>query len=121
MGTEDLLQAVDGRGPRYAVSGTIRPGEHFVDYAPTRDIAERAYQRRVDERYAQVRLHPPDGEVDLEALGRARREALSVLAERTAVLRAGVLRALEAPGASETTVARQAGVSRGTVREWAGK
>ena len=58
--------------------------------------------------------------VSLESLGRDRATAVEMLAERTALLRVGVLQALEA-GESESGVARQAGVDRMTVRKWAGK
>lgn len=58
--------------------------------------------------------------VDLAALGRDRAEAAEFLAERTALLRVGVLQALDA-GDSEVAVARAAGVDRMTVRKWAGK
>ena len=57
---------------------------------------------------------------DLAVLARDRDDAVAALDERTAILRAAVVRALEG-GASEAAVARVAGLNRLTVRRWAGK
>ncbi len=65
-------------------------------------------------------MHAPAGSVDLAELGRVRSEARRALDEKTTILRAAVLRALE-DGRAEAEVAREAGVDRMTVREWAGK
>ncbi|MGK5737231.1 hypothetical protein [Micromonospora sp. URMC 103] len=114
-------QQISERGPRWAVSGSVRQGEIRAEYA---DTAERAEQIRKDFEenwgYYQVRVHPPVGSVDLAKLGRERAEAKRVFDEKTAILRAGVLRALE-EGRAEAEVARTAGVDRMTVRKWAGK
>lgn len=118
--TAHMSELVAARGPRWAVSATIRPGEHRIDYCLTRDSADATAERLRAEKHYQVKVHPPAGEVDLAKLGRDRADASVVLAERTSILRAAVLRALEA-GDSEVSVARTAGVDRMTVREWAGK
>jgi hypothetical protein len=120
INTAHMLELVAARGPRWAVSATIRPNEHRVDYCLTRDAADARAEQLRGEKHYQIQVHPPEGEVDLARLGQDRADASVVLAERTAVLRAGVLRALEA-GDSEVSVARTAGVDRMTVREWAGK
>jgi hypothetical protein len=58
--------------------------------------------------------------MDLAKLGQERRDAQRALDEKTAILKAAVLRALE-KGRAEAEVARTAGVDRMTVRKWAGK
>ncbi|MCW2765686.1 MAG: hypothetical protein JWO11_1645 [Nocardioides sp.] len=114
------LEQVEQRGPRYAVMGTIRRDEMALAYADTAEAAERTRERYEEDGYRQVRVHPPQGSIDLSALGRDRADAKRVLDEKTAILRAGVLRALE-ENRAEAEVARQAGVDRMTVRSWAGK
>lgn len=123
MGNELAHQRVKERGPRWAVWGQIRQGEARVDYADTADQAEmiREWFENPDGcGYYQVRVHAPDGSVNLATLGRERADAKRKFDEATAVLRAGVLRALE-EGRAEAEVARTAGVDRMTVRKWAGK
>jgi hypothetical protein len=108
------------RGPRWAVVGTIRQGENVGEYADTAERAEAIQARYQETGYYQVQVYPPEGSVDLGELGRARADAKRAADEATAILRAGVLRALE-EGREETEVARTAGVDRQTVRAWAGK
>lgn len=110
----------DERGPRYVVSAQVRGGEWCAGYADTADVAEATRVRLDEEGYRTVKVMAPEGAVDLEALGRTRRLAKEALDEAAAVLRAGVLRALE-EGRAEAEVARAAGVDRMTVRTWAGK
>lgn len=111
---------VEERGPRWCVTGGIRSGESRALYADTAEAADRIRASFEEERYRQVQVYPPVGSVDLGALGRARRDAKEAFDKATAVLRAGVLRALE-EGRSEVEVATTALVDRQTVRAWAGK
>lgn len=116
-------EAIDQRGPRWAVWGRIRKGESRTQYADTAEQAEairRQFEDPADWGYRDVRVYPPEGSVDLAALGRSRTEARRVFDDATSLLRAGVLRALE-DGRAEAEVARSAGVDRMTVRKWAGK
>jgi DNA invertase Pin-like site-specific DNA recombinase len=53
-------------------------------------------------------------------LGRARPEARRDFDEKTSILRAAVLRAVE-ENRAEAEIAREAGIDRMTVREWSGK
>lgn len=109
------------RGPRYAVYRGLRAGQGVTDYYDTAPEAETAVERLRDEGgYYGIRIVPPDGAVDLVSLGQARAEARRAYDEATAVLRAGVLRALE-EGFAEAGAARAAVVDRMTVRAWAGK
>lgn len=122
-GRDEAHRRINGRGPRYAIFGVIRPGEARTEYADTAERAEQIREKFEDPDewgYRQVQVYPPVGAVDLTALGEARRAAKEAFDETTAVLRAGVLRALEA-GRAEAEVARAAGVDRMTVRSWAGK
>lgn len=124
FGQQTALRRIERRGPRYAVYGIIRTGEARTEYADTAEQAEQIRASFEDPRdcgYKQVKVHPPEGSVNLEALGQARTKAKAAVEEATAVLRAGVLRAMEAPGSSEAQIAREAGVDRMTVRKWAGK
>jgi hypothetical protein len=114
------LRIIEARGPRWAVSGTIRPREVIAEYAATATTAEAIKDRYEANGYHQIQVYPPQPGVDLAALGRVREEKQRELAEATAILRAGVLRALE-DGRAEAEVARTAGVDRMTVRTWAGK
>ncbi len=118
--TTSISKRIGERGPRWIVTGDIRPGEALYDYANTAEVADRLSTMYEEQGYRNVRIYAPVGSVDLAALGRARTEAERVLAEHTAMLRAGVLRALEA-GRSESEVALTGGINRSTVRKWAGK
>lgn len=113
-------QQVQERGPRYAVYGNLRPGEAQTMYAVTAELAEEIREDFEGRGYYQVKVWPPAGSVDLAKLGRERAEAKRTFDEKTAILRAGVLRALE-EGRAEAEVARTAGIDRQTVRTWAGK
>lgn len=118
---ESAMNDLRERGPRWAVFGQIRSREARVQYADTAERAEAIRQEFEDTwGYRQVKVHPPVGSVGLAKLGRERADAKRVLDEKTAILRAGVLRALE-DGRAEAEVARTAGVDRMTVRKWAGK
>lgn len=120
IGPGALKRMEDERGPRYLVHGTIRPREYAVHYADTAEQAEVWRTALEEQRHRQVRVIPPDGSIDLGALAGKRRQAKEAFDEATAVLRAGVLRALE-DGRSEVEVARVAEVDRMTVRSWQGK
>jgi len=111
---------IQERGPRYAITGTIRPGEAVTEYADTPEQAARIAEQMQGWGYYQVQAHPPAGSVDLGKLRLERENAKAAFDEATAVLRAGVLRALE-EGRTEVEVAATAGVDRMTVRKWAGK
>ena len=113
-------ERVQQRGPRYAIIGSIRPDEARCEYAETAGAAERIRGDFTSQHYHQVQVYPPAGSVDLRALGEARRKARETFDEATAILRAGVLRALE-DNRAEAEVAREALVDRMTVRAWAGK
>lgn len=108
------------RGPRYLVSAQVRGGEWCAGYAADADAAEATRGWLDAESYRNAKVTAPEGSVDLEALGHTRRQAKEALDEATAVLRAGVLRAVEA-GRAEAEVSRAAGVDRMTVRSWLGK
>jgi len=115
-----LAEMRSNRGPRWFISARVRAREYCGGYA---DTAEQAEQRRAwldNEGYQQIQVEAPHGSVDLGALGRVRADAKRAYDEATAILRAGVLRALE-ERREETEIARTAGVDRQTVRAWAGK
>lgn len=114
------LRFAKARGPRWAVIGTVRSNEDLGDYEDSAELAERRADQYRELGYYQVQVYPPVGSVDLHALGEARRKAKEEYEEANAILRAGVLRALE-EGRAEAEVARTAGVDRQTVRSWAGK
>lgn len=113
-------QMIQERGPRYAVIGSIRQGESAVNYTDTAEGAEKYRQSYEDSGYYQIRVHPPVGSIDLAKLGRDRADANRDFGEKTAILKAAVLRALE-EGRAEAEIARTAGIDRMTVRTWAGK
>lgn len=119
-GIANANRMVQERGPRYCIVGTIQRGSFYVAYSDTAEGAERQREFAEESDYYQITVHPPEGSIDLVALGRARKDAKRKFDEATAILRAGVLRALE-EGRAEAEVARQAGVDRMTVRSWAGK
>lgn len=114
------LEMAAERGPRYCVTATIRPNEHSVTYTNDAEDAERARERYESSGHYMVRVYPPQGSVDLAKLGRERADARRVADEKTTILRAAVLRALE-EGRAEAEIARTAGIDRMTVRKWAGK
>lgn len=116
----EAIRMVSDRGPRWAVYGQIRPGEARTSYAATAELAEKFRAEYEELGYYQVKVHPPTGSVDLAKLGRDLADARRVLAEKTEIVRAGVLRALD-EGRAEAEVARTVGVDRMTVRKWAGK
>jgi hypothetical protein len=122
MYTNDTARKmVKERGPRWAVYGQIRQGEARVSYALTSDAAETTRKSYEDDwGYYQVQVYPPDGSVELAQLGRERDAAKRTFDEKTEILKAGVLRALD-EGRAEAEIARTAGVDRMTVRSWAGK
>lgn len=120
IGWETRSKMIAERGPRWVVHGTIRRDEFAVHYATTAERAEQLREKLDGSHHRHVTVVPPDGSVELATLGRDRAEAQRVLTEKTAILRAGVLRALD-EGRSEVEVARTAGVDRMTVRKWAGK
>lgn len=120
-GATAATRFVNDRGPRYAVVGSVRKGEYvgyYSDTATGADIFEE--NLRANGGYYQIKVTPPNGSIDLAELGRDRQAAKRAYDEATAVLRAGVLRALEA-GRSEREIAQQAVVSRDTIRDWQGK
>jgi DNA-directed RNA polymerase specialized sigma24 family protein len=114
------LEFAKARGPRWAVIGRVRSNEDVGDYEDTAELAERRAEKYRELGYYQVQVYPAVGSVDLRTLGEARRNAKEAYDEATAILRAGVLRALE-ENRSEAEIARTAGVDRMTVRSWAGK
>lgn len=116
----EALQMVNNRGPRFAVIGSIRQGEAYATYAPTGEAAEKIADNFRERCYYQVRVHPPQGSVDLAALGRDRSDAVQRLSEATEILKAAVHRAVE-EGRAEAEIARTAGIDRMTVRSWLGK
>lgn len=120
IGSRTLNAMIAERGPRWLVSAVVRQGEHMAEYADTAERAEEIRDRYQRGRYRRIQVHPPQGSVDLAALGRRRAETRRAYEDATAVLRAAVLRALE-EGRAEAEVARTAGVDRMTVRSWAGK
>lgn len=111
---------VANRGPRYAVYGQIRQGEAITTYADTAERAERVREQYEETGYYTIKVHPPEGSINLAGLGATRNAAKVAFDEATSILKAGVLRALE-EGRAEAEIARTAGVDRMTVRTWAGK
>lgn len=114
-------RAIEERGPRWIVVGTIRHDELRVSYADNAERAEKiATEFTTELGYRDAQVHAPEGSIDLAALGRERAEAKDAFTEATNVLRAAVLRALD-DGRAEAEVARTARVDRMTVRKWSGK
>lgn len=125
LGITQLTQAINDRGARYCVTGTIRGGEFAYTYADTGEMAEKTRAKYQDElHYRNIRIHPPVFDVDvaneLAKLGAEREELRKAEREVTAKLRATVLRASERSFA-EADIARRAGIDRMTVRKWLGK
>jgi DNA-directed RNA polymerase specialized sigma24 family protein len=118
-----ITEIIRERGPRYAITGTIRRGEFSAQYALTSESAEKVFEHYQELGYRNVKVHVPDVpgvDIDLASYGRALADARSVLEEKTQILRAAVLRATEA-GRAEAEIARVAGIDRMTVRSWLGK
>jgi DNA-directed RNA polymerase specialized sigma24 family protein len=121
----DIAKALEDRGARYCITGTIRPGEFAYSYADTGEQAEKIRVNYQDNwRYYNLRIHPPVFDEDLAAeltkLGEKRAELKRTEQEVTSKLRATVLRAAEHSFA-EADIARRANVDRMTVRKWLGK
>lgn len=121
----DIAKALENRGARYCITGTIRPGELAYSYADTGEQAEKIRDDYQDNwRYYNLRIHPPVFDVDvadeLARLGKERAELKRAEQEVTAKLRATVLRAGERNFA-DADIARRANVDRMTVRKWLGK
>lgn len=117
---------VAARGPRFAVTGTIRPGEVTCGYADTADKAEdlrKHYEN--DWGYYQVRIHPPEEYADqlqlIAGLAQDRRETMRALEDVTGKLRAAVVQMVQDEVLSESEAARRAEVDRMTIRKWLGK
>lgn len=119
-GATAATKFVNDRGPRYAVVGSVRRGEHVGYYSDTATGADTYEEHLRTGGYYQIKVTPPVGSTDLAKLGRARQAAKQAYNEATAILRAGVLRAIE-EGRSEREIAQQATVSRDTIRDWQGK
>lgn len=118
-----MNEMVADRGPRYAVTGTIRRDEYAATYALDSAAAESMFEHYQTRGYRNVKVHvPTDGGVtiDLATYGRDRDDALRAAKEKTEILRAAILRAIEG-GRAEAEVARSAGIDRMTVRDWNGK
>lgn len=124
LGIQQLTQAVNDRGARYCVTGTIRGGEFTYRYADTSERAEEIREAYTSQHYRSVRVHPPTFDMDvtaeLEKLGAERAQLKQAEQETTSKLRATVHRAA-ARGFAEADIARRAGVDRMTVRKWLGK
>lgn len=108
------------RGPRFAVTGTIRKDEmrlHLVASAAQAELLADSMRR---DHIRGVKIHLPIGEPDLGKVGRELGDARRQLAEQMLVAEAAALRAIEA-GMSESEVARSLAVDRMTVRKWLGK
>lgn len=118
---EHARRRIKDRGPRWAVIGTIRPGEAETMYAVTADRAEAVREQFEGMGRYQIQVYPPDGSVGLHSLADRRRGARAVLDDVTQQLQAAVIHAVNAEGRAEAEVARDAGVDRMTVRSWLGK
>lgn len=120
----DIAKAIENRGARYCVTGTIRPGEFAYGYADTGEQAEKIREDYQDNRRYGIRIHPPVFDADVAAelakLGQERADLKRAEREVTNKLRATVLRAAERSFA-EADIARRASVDRMTVRKWLGK
>lgn len=108
------------RGPRWAVVYRVRPDEDFVRYADTAEQAEMIRSMRERDGYYNVRVHPPEGSINLRAIGRELGEARAAEREAAAKARSAAIQAAE-EGRAEAEIARQLGVDRMTVRAWLGK
>lgn len=120
FGHDRVGEKLAARGPRYAVSATIRPGEFRVDYVVSGELAEQCRAELEESGHYNVRVHLPEGGLDLREYGRRLGAARLALDEQMFIARAAALRALE-EGQAEAAVARELRVDRMTVRKWAGK
>jgi hypothetical protein len=114
---------LDARGPRYAIWVELGKDEAQVIYADTATQAEKIRENRLADysgNEQRVQLYPPAGSVSLADAASERETVKALLAEKTAILKAVALQALE-EGRSEVEVAREARVDRMTIRSWAGK
>lgn len=124
IGITQLNKAVEDRGARYCITGTIRGGEFAYRYAETGERAEEIRENYEQQHYRSVRVHPPTFDLDvtdeLEKLGAERARLKQAEQEVTGKLRATIHRAA-ARGLAEADIARRANVDRMTVRKWLGK
>lgn len=121
--THAARHQLDARGPRWAIWIELGKDSAQVVYADTATQAEKTYERHLADwsnNPQRVQLHPPAGLVTLNDAATDRDKAKTVLAEKTAILKAVALQALE-EGRTEAEVAREARVDRMTIRSWAGK
>lgn len=107
------------RGPRYAVTGTIRGGEFDATFTDTAEQAEATAEKMRENGRRNVRLHLPQ-EADFGTIARDFQKARDELARTTELARAAAHRMTDM-GISEAETARQLGVDRMTVRSWLGK
>jgi DNA invertase Pin-like site-specific DNA recombinase len=107
------------RGPRYAVTGTIRGGEFDAEFADTAARAEEIAEKMREDGRRNVRLHLPQ-ESDFWTIASEFKRARDQLAAATELARAAAHRMTDL-GISEAETARQLGVDRMTVRSWLGK
>lgn len=120
LSTANAYALVAERGPRFAVTGTIRKDEmrlHLVASAAQAELLADSMRR---DHIRGVKIHLPIGEPDLGKVGRTLSDARNALAEAMNLAEAAGLRAIEA-GMSESEVARMLTVDRMTVRKWQGK
>lgn len=124
MVTVQSLQRMQAkRGPHYLVHGADRRNEPIARYADTLDEAERIAERMRTDGLRQVQVLPPREQITLDDVSRygdAYSRAQDAAEGAKATLRAAVHRAVES-GASESEIAREAGITRMTVRAWIGK
>lgn len=122
---EAITKMLAERGPRYAVTGTIRQHEYYITFPLTSAAAETALESFAERGYYDTRVHQPvdaGPKIDLAKYGRDLADARRVVSERTIVLRAAVLRAVDAnPDRSEDEIARTTGEDPAVVRAWLGR
>jgi len=119
----DAQKKLDARGPRWAIWIELDRDSAQVIYADTADRAEKLREHHLAEwsyNEQRVQLHLPAGSVSLTEAANEREEAKTAFNEKTAILKAVALQALE-DGRAEAEVARGARVDRMTIRSWAGK
>lgn len=125
-GAHNILAFKNARGPRYAITGTIRSDEFYGSYAATSEQAEAEGERMCSLGYYSVQIKQPETAVDLFALAKKRAAAREAERVATSILRAGVLRRAEqmqeeGGEVNESALAREASVDRMTIRQWLGK